>query len=296
MNSSEPSTYRGRLAPSPTGLLHLGHARTFWIANERARAANGTLVLRNEDLDEQRSKPEFVAAFIEDLMWLGCEWQEGPDIGGPFAPYNQSKRVSNYRQTLIQLIEAGHVYACTCSRKDIQSSAGAPHGADDEIVYPGTCRANILAGNSAEAALLNPTAWGLEMNTRFSLRFRVPDNQSIEFNDGRFGSQSLVASRDFGDFVLWRHDDVPSYQIAVVTDDIAMQITEVVRGEDLLVSTARQLLIYEALGAVAPTFYHCPLVLDESGQRLAKRSDSLSLRSVRESGKSPEDVRAMWGA
>ncbi len=294
MNNPEPSIYRGRLAPSPTGLLHLGHARTFWIAHERARAANGTLVLRNEDIDRQRGKPEFVAAFIENLKWLGCEWREGPDIGGPFAPYNQSERFSAYRQTLMRLIEAGHVYACTCSRKDIQSSAGAPHGADDEILYPGTCRANELAGNPAEAAALNPTVWGLEESSRFSLRFRVPDDQPVEFNDERFGAQSFVAGRDFGDFVLWRHDDVPSYQIAVVTDDIAMKITEVVRGEDLLVSTARQLLLYEALRAVPPKFYHCPLVVDESGQRLAKRSDSLSIRSLRESGKSPEDVRTMW--
>jgi len=142
--------------------------------------------------------------------------------------------------------------------------------------------------------MLNANAWGLDTGTRFSLRFRVPDDQSVKFTDRHFGLQSFVAGRDIGDFVLWRHDDVPSYQIAVVTDDIAMQITEVVRGEDLLVSTARQILIYEALGAVPPKFYHCPLVLDETGQRLAKRSDSLSLRALRESGRSPEAVQAMW--
>jgi glutamyl-tRNA synthetase len=150
-----------------------------------------------------------------------------------------------------------------------------------------------LAGAPETAARLNPEAWALEVNTRFSLRFRVPDERAVEFNDGHFGAQSFVAGRDFGDFVLWRHDDVPSYQIAVVTDDIAMKISEVGRGEDLLVSTARQLLIYEALGAVPPKFCHCPLVLDESGQRLAKRSDSLSIRALRESGKSSELVREL---
>lgn len=291
MSSPGQSGYRGRLAPSPTGLLHVGHARTFWTAQERARAANGRLVLRNEDIDTQRSKPEYVEAFIEDLKWLGCEWQEGPDIGGPFAPYNQSERLQDYRRTLVRLIEAGHVYACTCSRKDIQSAAGAPHGADDEILYPGTCRANKLTGNPTEAAMLEATAWGLDSGIRFSLRFRVPNDRSVEFTDGDFGAQAFVAGRDFGDFVLWRHDDVPSYQIAVVTDDIAMQITEVVRGEDLLVSTARQILIYEALDTVPPDFYHCPLVLDESGHRLAKRSNSLSIRALRESGKLPEKTR-----
>ena len=134
--------YRGRLAPSPTGCLHLGHARTFWAAQQRAREHGGTLILRNEDLDRDRCKPEFVQAMFEDLLWFGFEWSEGPDCGGHFAPYNQSERLPLYRETLTKLIELGAVYPCTCSRKDIQAAVTAPHAADDEAIYPGTCRAN----------------------------------------------------------------------------------------------------------------------------------------------------------
>lgn len=294
MSNPEQPIYRGRLAPSPTGLLHLGHACTFWTAHERAQAANGTLVLRNEDIDAQRGKPEFVDAFIEDLKWLGCKWQEGPDIGGAFAPYNQSERLSDYRRNLVRLIETGHVYACTCSRKDIQSAPGAPHGADDEVLYLGRCRSNKCVGAAVEAAKLNPGAWGLTNASRFSLRFNAPNEQVVRFHDENLGRQSFVAGQDFGDFILWRHDDVPSYQIAVVSDDLAMNVTEVVRGEDLLVSTARQILTYQALDALPPSFFHCPLVRDKKGERLSKRFDSLSLRALRISGKSPEQVRAMW--
>lgn len=289
------ATYRGRIAPSPTGLLHLGHARTFWTAFERARQAGGTLVLRNEDLDPQRSKPEFVRAFIEDLRWLGIDWQEGPDISGSFAPYDQSQRREMHRAVLSALIAGGHVFACTCSRKDIQSASAAPHGADEEPVYAGSCRHRTAVGDVAAAAWLEPAAWGLPPGARCSLRFRVPEGQTIRFTDGRFGDQAFVAGRDFGDFALWRHDDVPAYQLAVVADDVAMQITEVVRGADLLVSTARQLLLYEALQSAPPAWYHCPLVTDAIGQRLAKRNDALSLRALREQGHTPEQVRSQWG-
>jgi glutamyl/glutaminyl-tRNA synthetase len=288
------SSYRGRIAPSPTGLLHLGHARTFWTASVRAREAGGALVLRNEDLDPQRSKPEFVTAFIEDLHWLGVEWQEGPDLGGPFAPYDQSRRRELHRVRLRELIAGGHVFACTCSRKDIQSATAAPHGADEEPVYSGACRERNFRGDVAAAARLDPTAWGLAPGTRFSLRFRVPTGRPVCFSDGGFGRQAFMAGRDFGDFVLWRHDDVPAYQLAVVADDLAMRITEVVRGADLLVSTARQVLLYEALQSAPPAWYHCPLVTDATGQRLAKRNDALSLRALREQGKSPEQVRGLW--
>ncbi len=287
--------YRGRLAPSPTGRLHLGHARTFWTAFERARAAGGTLILRNEDLDPQRSKPEFVSAFIEDLHWLGIDWQEGPDIGGPFAPYVQSERRELHREVLRELIVGGYVFACTCSRKDIQSASNAPHGADEEPLYSGACRPRVVQGDAGAAARLDPAAWGLEAGVRFSLRLRVPDGRGVSFVDDQCGAQNYVAGRDFGDFVLWRQDDVPAYQLAVVADDLAMRITEVVRGADLLVSTARQMLLYEAQGQSPPAWFHCPLVTDGSGQRLAKRSDALSLRALREQGRSPEQVRSMWG-
>ncbi|HAV61242.1 MAG TPA: tRNA glutamyl-Q(34) synthetase GluQRS [Verrucomicrobiales bacterium] len=288
--------YRGRVAPSPTGFLHLGHARTFWIAHERARSANGVLIYRNEDLDPQRSTPEFAAAALEDLRWLGLEWQEGPDVGGRFAPYDQSARREMHRTTLLALITSGHVFACTCSRKDIAAASQAPHGADDEPVYPGTCRHRCLINDPQAAARLEATAWGLAPGTKFSLRLRTSDGALVRFADTALGPQSFEAGRDFGDYVLWRHDDVPSYQLAVVADDIAMRITEVVRGEDLLVSTARQLLLYEKLRAPAPAFHHCTLVRDDHGQRLAKRSESLSLRALREAGRTPNEVRAMWAA
>ncbi len=275
--------YRGRLAPSPTGYLHLGHARTFWIAQERARAHGGTLVLRNDDIDARRFKLEFVAAMIEDLRWFGFEWREGPDCGGPLGPYNQSERTQFYRTALDQLRAGGFIYPCTCSRKDIAAAARAPHAADDdEPIYPGTCRSK------------SPSTLNSQPSTRFNWRFRVPDGETISFHDKNLGPQHFIAGKDFGDFVVWRHDDVPAYQLSVVVDDAAMQITEVVRGEDLLKSTARQLLLYRALGWPPPKFFHCPLMTDEAGVRLAKRHDALSLRKLRASGATPEALRRGW--
>lgn len=272
--------YRGRIAPSPTGHLHLGHARTFWTAQERARAAGGSLVLRNEDLDRARCKSEFVSAMFEDLRWFGFKWQEGPDIGGLFAPYNQSERFAIYRRALENLERTGFIYPCTCSRKDLQAAARAPHAEDDEEpIYPGTCRER----RKTEIA-----------ERKFCWRFRVPDGETIGFTDGNLGAQHFIAGRDFGDFVVWRTDDVPAYQLACVVDDAAMQITEVVRGADLLVSTARQLLLYRALGLTAPRFYHCALMTDASGVRLAKRHEALSLRRLREEGQSPATLREAW--
>ncbi len=284
-------SYRGRIAPSPTGYLHVGHARTFWMAQQRAREQAGSLVLRNEDLDPARSRPEFVRAFMEDLKWLGFDWDEGPDVGGPFAPYNQSERTHLYRAALEKLETRGLVYPCTCSRKDLQSSPSAPHAADDEVIYPGTCRP--IADFEMRSADLKPVAQSAVRNPQsaFHWRFRVPDGEMTSFIDGHFGPQSFVAGKDFGDFVVWRNDDVPAYQLAVVVDDAAMQITEVVRGADLLVSTARQLLLYRALGLNSPRFFHCPLMLDEKGERLAKRHDALSLRALRAAGESPEEIR-----
>jgi glutamyl/glutaminyl-tRNA synthetase len=276
------SEYRGRLAPSPTGYLHLGHARTFWTAYERVLARGGKLILRNEDLDPARSKQEFVEAMIEDLRWFGFEWQEGPDCGGAFGPYTQSERRQFYLAAFAKLRAGGFVYPCTCSRKDVQRAVTAPHAADDEPIYPGTCREAKSAIRNPQSAI--PTNW----------RFRVPDGETIRFQDHCMDHQKFVAGKDFGDFVVWRHDQVPSYQLAVVVDDAAMQITEVVRGEDLLVSTARQLLLYRALGLKPPAFYHCPLITDDYGVRLAKRHDALSLRSLREQGLTPEGIRKSW--
>lgn len=277
--------YRGRIAPSPTGYLHLGHARTFWTAQQRAQAHGGTVILRNDDLDRDRCKPEFVQAMYTDLRWFGFNWSEGPDCGGSFAPYSQSERMAHYRPVLARLIELGAVYPCTCSRKDIQAALTAPHAADDEAIYPGTCR------HRQGCKLTQPATFDLQPATKFSWRFRVPDGETISFNDANLGPQHFIAGKDFGDFVVWRHDDVPAYQLACVADDAAMQISEVVRGADLLVSTARQLLLYRARQLPAPTFFHCPLMTDEQGIRLAKRHDALSLRHLREAGRNPEELR-----
>jgi glutamyl/glutaminyl-tRNA synthetase len=281
---NRPQSYRGRLAPSPTGYLHLGHARTFWIAQDRARVLGGTLILRNDDLDAARFKMEFVNAMLDDLRWFGLEWSEGPDIGGPYAPYNQSERMDFYRAALEKL-RAGHfIYPCTCSRKDIQRAVTAPHAGDDELIYPGTCRDKNLSTLNSQPS------------TRFAWRFRVPDGETISFQDGHFGERKFVAGKDFGDFVVWRGDGVPAYQLSCAVDDAAMRITEVVRGADLLLSTARQVLVHRALGLTPPDFFHCELMRDGAGHRLAKRHDALSLRRLREAGEAPERLRENWGA
>jgi glutamyl-tRNA synthetase len=282
--------YRGRVAPSPTGYLHLGHARTFWIAYERVLKSGGALVLRNEDLDPQRSKAEYVRAFIDDLRWFGLSWQEGPDLGGEFAPYSQSERRSFYLKAWRRLYDSGLIYPCTCSRKDLQEAATAPHEntgqrplphvpANDEPMYPGTCRERRLKSDSPAGV---------------NWRFRVPDSRVVRFDDGAQGPQQFTAGEDFGDFVIWRRDDVPSYQLSVVVDDDAMRITEVVRGCDLLKSTARQILLCEVLEITPPAYYHCDLLVDENGERLAKRSDAVSLRALRTRGLTPEEIRAEW--
>jgi glutamyl/glutaminyl-tRNA synthetase len=285
--------YRGRLAPSPTGYLHLGHARTFWVAQTRAREHGGTLVLRNEDLDTARCRPEFVAAMIEDLRWFGLAWQEGPDCGGPFAPYAQSARRREHLELLSRLVEGGFIYPCKCSRQDVLRALGAPHVGEDEPLYPGTCRPPETPALAVKEDWLQlPPFAPPRAGQRVNWRFRVPDGQAVHFADSHFGAQTFVAGLDFGDFLVWRHDGVPAYQLAVVADDAAMRITEVVRGEDLLRSTARQLLLYHALGLTPPAFYHCPLLRDEQGQRLAKRHAALSLRQLRERGLTPRQLRA----
>jgi glutamyl-tRNA synthetase len=270
--------YRGRIAPSPTGFLHLGHGRTFWKAFERARECGGVLIFRNEDLDASRCRPEFVAAMFSDLRWYGIEWQEGPDVGGAFGPYAQSERRSFYLDAWRKLYAGDWIYPCTCSRRELAGIASAPHDDNDEPVYPGKCRGARLAATSPAGV---------------NWRFRVPDGERIEFIDRTMGAQCFVAGQDFGDFVIWRRDDVPAYQLAVVVDDAAMQITEVVRGADLLRSTARQILLQRALGLATPQYDHCSLLCDEHGVRLAKRHDALSLRTLREQGLSPEKVRRL---
>lgn len=282
------SGYIGRIAPSPTGLLHLGHARTFWIAYERTRDANGTLWLRNEDLDPQRSREEFVTAMYEDLQWLGIRWQH---------ELTQSTRIEAYREAAERLLRDGWIYPCTCSRKDLQQATQAPHeDTDDEPIYSGHCRPQMSA-HEAQAQTLRDDV---------NYRFRVPDGETVSFNDLHCGPQSFRtgcdAKADFGDFLVWRKalpgdtnsSGLPSYQLACIVDDAFMQVTEVVRGRDLLKSTARQILLQRARGLETPRYFHCDLMRDDHGVRLAKRHDALSLRTLRESGLSPDDVRAMF--
>ena len=215
---------------------------------------------------------------IEDLHWIGIRWSEGPDCDGPYAPYAQSQRREHYLEAWRRLRDGGFIFPCTCSRKDLAQAASAPNDADDEPIYPGRCRGRKDAADFDKPAGVN---W----------RFRVPEGEEIRFIDQHLGTQSFVAGRDFGDFVVWRRDDVPAYQLAVVVDDAEMKITEVVRGADLLKSTARQLLLYRTLGWSPPEFCHCDLVLDNAGIRLAKRHDALSIRELRERGWTPEQVR-----
>ncbi len=211
---------------------------------------------------------------IEDLHWLGIRWTEGPDCGGNYGPYAQSERRTHYLEAWRQLRERGFIYPCTCSRKDLAQSATAPNDQDDEPIYPGHCRGRDATA-FAEPAGVN---W----------RFRVPDGEAIDFTDLNLGQQHYTAGQDFGDFLVWRRDDVPAYQLAVVVDDEAMRITEVVRGADLLKSTARQLLLIRAFEYAVPNYFHCELVCDASGVRLAKRNDALSIRHLRQKGMSPE--------
>jgi glutamyl-tRNA synthetase len=218
----------------------------------------------------------------EDLRWFGLEWDEGPDRGGPFGPYKQSERMDLYRAAFEKLKLLGFIYPCFCSRQDVLRSIGAPHAGEDEPIYPGTCRPGSRAVSERAVSKNKPRA---------NWRFQVPDGETITFVDGRMGAQNYVAGSDFGDFVVWRQDNLPAYQLAVVVDDAAMKISEVVRGEDLLKSTARQILLYNALGLRIPAYYHCALVRDESGERLAKRHDSLSLRTLRQQGVAPETLR-----
>lgn len=248
--------------------------------------------MRMEDLDRDRSRPEYVAAALEDLRWLGLDWDEGPDVGGPFGPYAQSERNSVYVAAWQKLYRGGFIYPCRCSRKDLAAALSAPHEGsarahdpDDEPVYPGTCRPSRFG-----EGVFDLTAESVAEPGSTNWRFRVPDGESIEFNDLRLARQRFIAGVDFGDFLVWRRDGVPSYQLACVADDAAMQITEVVRGADLLKSTARQILLNRALGLTDPLWCHCELVLDERGVRLAKRYDALSIRELRRRGLSPSEV------
>jgi glutamyl-tRNA synthetase len=231
------------------------------------------MILRNDDLDSGRVRSEFVAAMLEDMRWLGLTWSEGPNVGGPHAPYSQSERLPLYRDAFARLKSSGLIYPCSCTRKDVLVALSAPHGIDEEPVYPGTCRTN---GGTNSVAV--------------NWRFRVSDGERLSFVDGHFGEQSATAGVDFGDFLVWRKDELPGYQLACVVDDVMMGITEVVRGADLITSTFRQLLLFRALSYAPPAFYHCPLILDDAGKRLAKRDSSTTIRGLREAGVTAAEI------
>jgi glutamyl-tRNA synthetase len=270
---------RGRYAPSPTGEIHLGNASSALLAWLSIRAAGGTFVMRMEDLDRNRVRPGLAQRILDDLAWLGIDWDEGPDRGGAHAPYVQGSRHDRYRAAFSKLREADRLYPCFCSRKDIAAAASAPQAPGDELRYPGTCT-NLGHEEARER---------VESGTRHAWRFRVGPDARPGFDDlvwGRWGDGGPLP----GDFVVWRSDEVPAYQLAVVVDDAEMGITEVVRGDDLLASTTRQLLLFEALGHAPPAFGHVPLLLGTDGARLSKRHDGITLRELRGWGFTPERI------
>jgi glutamyl-tRNA synthetase len=261
----------GRLAPSPTGRLHVGHARTFLLAWWHARSRGGRVVLRIEDLDATRSDPALVDSVRRDVEWLGLDW-DGPALV-------QSDRLPELNAAVRQLVEAGGVYPCVCSRADIRAAQSAPQSGDVEIRYPGTCRGRYASAAMAEAATHRPAG----------LRFMVPD-EVVSAEDELVGPFSSNVSREIGDFLVARRDGAPAYQLAVVVDDADQGVNEVVRGDDLLPSTARQVLLQRALGLPEPRWWHVPLVLGADGNRLAKRDDATSLEALRDQGIDPRSI------
>jgi len=270
--------YRGRYAPSPTGALHLGNVRTALLAWLDARAHHGTFVLRLEDLDPQRSSTDAAKNLLDDLRWLGIDWDEGLDDAqtcmgrGPHAPYTQNERSYTYTAAIARLVDSGRAFACSCSRAEVARASGAPHAGEDGPRYPGTCRERPTHPERAT-----------------SVRLRVGDG-SPAFVDRVHGPQAFDVAGAVGDFVIRRVDGVAAYQLACAFDDGDMAITHVVRGDDLLASTPRQLLVLDALGLPKPSYAHVPLLLGEDGHRLAKRSGSQTIRALRERGAAPETI------
>jgi len=303
---------RGRLAPSPTGALHLGNARSFLIAWLSVRSRGGSLLLRMEDLDHPKVKPAAAAQALDDLRWLGLDWDEGPDIiGGPHAPYVQTQRIEKYAAALEKLRASGRVYPCVCARRDVEAGQSAPHAGEDGLRYDGHCRDRFATYEEAAAALPpgRLPAW----------RFRVANDQSHEtaraapapyptadagragppappsfgetvFQDGFAGPQRERVAETTGDFVIARHAQGAGYMLAVVVDDAAMGVNEVLRGDDLMPATHRQLLLYRALGLTPPRFVHVPLVVAPDGRRLAKRHGDTRIATLRHLGLRPEQI------
>lgn len=273
----QPHPVVGRLAPSPTGAQHVGNARTYLLAWLSARALGGRMILRIEDIDSPRVKPGAAQQAIDDLRWLGLDWDEGPDIGGPHAPYVQSERLKLYQDAFEHLKNAEQIYPCTCSRSDVAAAASAPHVGQEGPLYPGTCSAR----QSSDAMNLG--------GQNYSWRYRT-SKRHRQFVDRIAGLRGCQLDTELGDFVIFKSDGSPAYQLAVVVDDHAMGITEVVRGDDLLPSTFRQLEIYEFFGWTPPGFAHAPLVVGTDGRRLAKRHGDTRLSKLRQDGMAAEQL------
>ncbi|MDG2303539.1 MAG: tRNA glutamyl-Q(34) synthetase GluQRS [Candidatus Binatia bacterium] len=272
----EVSSYRGRFAPSPTGDLHLGCAATALVTWLAARQAGGRLVLRVEDIDTPRIVRGSIDRQLEDLRWLGLDWDEGPEEGGAFGPYAQSQRFDRYEAALDDLAARDLLYYCDCSRAEIARVASAPHVGDEGPPYPGTCRETGLERR--------------EWKRPPAIRLRTPDREPVTVHDRFQGGLTQDVREEVGDFVLKRGDGVYSYQLAVVVDDLAMEITQAVRGADLFGSAPRQVLLAELLGGEAPGFAHAPLILATDGARLAKRARGVPLRDHRDAGRSSEEL------
>lgn len=272
--------YLTRLAPSPTGALHLGNARTFLIAWLRARKLGGRIILRMENLAHPKVKPHTINEIYHDLRWLGLDWDEGDDCSpaGKYAPYTQSQRLPFYRAALEKLLAQNYLYPCDCSRADIISAQSAPH-LSEEILYPNFCRDKIPPSQFANLRADEKTAW----------RMRVPSGER-EFHDNFCGVIKGDLSKFSGDFVVARGFSQPAYQLACVVDDAMMNISEVIRGDDLLLSTFRQLALYDALKLSPPEFLHLPLLIGDDGKRLAKRHGDTRLSQFRQQKITPEKI------
>jgi glutamyl-tRNA synthetase len=275
----------GRLAPSPTGAQHVGNARTYLLAWLSVRSRGGRVILRIEDIDSPRVKRGAAEQAIQDLRWLGLDWDEGPDIGGRQAPYVQTRRLELYQQAVEQLKAAERVYPCTCTRSDVAAAASAPHVGEEGPRYPGTCAGRCVAD---AATLTRSVSEGVQVPS-FVWRYRAA-NQTRELNDLVAGRQNCNVATDLGDFVIAKAGGTPAYQLAVVVDDHAMAVTEALRGDDLLPSAFRQLELYDFFSWTPPRFAHVPLVVGPDGRRLAKRHGDTRLATLREAGVLPEKL------
>jgi glutamyl-tRNA synthetase len=258
----QQKTYRGRIAPTPSGYLHEGHASTFNVAWSRARERTGDIVYRNDDLDKMRCNSEFLQAAMQDLKGLTINWDEGPDCGGKYGPYNQSERADKYLAFLLKLANDGKIYPCEKSRKEIQEF-GNKATVGNEYLFPQELRS------------IQKQYEKVELNLNTNWRFRTQWSEKVSFVDGRKGKQCFEIGKDFADFLVWRKDGFASYELATVVDDYLMDITEIVRGEDLLISSARQCLVFDSLNLLRPDFYHCELLRDETGRKLSKSKRNL---------------------